>query len=241
MRRESEEEPVEEDGRFDADEFAAPESEETELADGGTWFEDGGLYVENEEEEADVFEDSDEPVATKVFDVEADAEEPEAPEAEPAVDGEPPADDAAETPAEPKEPREPIGPKVKAAWAAFLVQARKVELPGAPDTDLKRIGTVAAILLASIAVGVGAYLLGKGSGADVEQARLEGAAAGRQAGAIAGVSSGYPAGFARGRQKAFRDAYVPAYRLYFKRAFEQAGLDPPTNDQIEVPLPGPPP
>jgi hypothetical protein len=138
-------------------------------------------------------------------------------------------------------PGRSVADRATAAWASMREQARRVELPGSPEGTRDRVLVVAAIALASLAVGFGAYLLGKGSGADVERARLEGRAAGTQAGAIAGVSSGYPAGFARGRQKAFRDAYVPAYRLYFKRAFEQAGLDPPTNEQIEVPLPGPPP
>ena len=119
----------------------------------------------------------------------------------------------------------------------MLAQARGVELPGSPDGVLKRIATVAAIVVASLAVGVGTYLLGKGSGADVEQARVEGEIAGREAGAIEGAAEGYSAGFRRGREAGFRNAYVPAYRLYYKRAFEQAGLDVPTNKEIDVPLP----
>ena len=130
-----------------------------------------------------------------------------------------------------------VGSRAQALSATVLAQARGVELPGAPDSVLKRIATVAAIALASLAVGAGTYLLGKGSGADVEQARLEGTAAGREAGAIEGAAQGYAAGFRRGREAGFRNAYVPAYRLYYKRAFEQAGLDVPTNKEIDVPLP----
>ena len=125
----------------------------------------------------------------------------------------------------------------QALAATVLAQARGVELPGAPDSALKRIATVAAILIASFAVGVGTYFLGKGSGTDVEQARVEGEIAGRQAGAIEGAARGYSAGFRKGRRAGFRKAYIPAYRLYYKRAFEQAGLDVPTNQQIDIPLP----
>ena len=42
---------------------------------------------------------------------------------------------------------------------------------------------------------------------------------------------------AKGQQRGFKKAYVPAYLLYYKRAFEQAGLDPPSSEQIDVPLP----
>jgi hypothetical protein len=274
MRPESEQQPEEDgpdlepgeepeveeevDGHFDVDEYAAPDSEEIDVADRGTWFEDGDLYVE--EEETDVLEGAEEPVVREAPGIleEAEASEgpveaetpggsageealdespategPEAPATQPAE----PTAGPAEEPAEPKEPREPIGPRVKAAWAALLTEARKIELPGAPNTKRKRIGTVAAIVLASIFVGAGTYLLGKGAGADVDQARLEGTTAGKQAGAIEGAARGYSAGFRRGQQRGFRKAYVPAYRLYYKRAFEQAGLDVPTNEEIRISLP----
>lgn len=277
MRRNSEEQPDETDEHFDVDEYAVPDSEEIEVADRGTWFEDGDLYVEEEESEEELegeVEDFEEPAVAEVFDESPGDEGPEAPGTEPvgpadttepatapaspsARPAKPPAHPAspqarptspparqskpparpAKPPTKPKEPREPIGPKVKAVWAALLVEARKIELPGAPDTKRKRIGTVAAIVLASIVVGAGTYLLGRGSGTDVEQAKLEGVAAGRQAGAVEGAARGYATGFRKGQQRGFRKAYVPAYRLYYKRAFEQAGLDVPTNEEIRIPLP----
>jgi hypothetical protein len=199
MRRDSEEEPVEEDEHFDVDEYVAPDSEEIEVVDRGTYFEDGDLYAEGDEEEEKA---------------------------------KPPAEEK-----EPREPSEPLGPRLKAAWSDLLVEARKIELPGAPDTRRKQVATVVAIVLASVLVGTGAFLLGKGSGTDVEQAKLGGAAAGKQAGAIEGAARGYSAGFRKGQARGFRKAYVPAYRLYYKRAFEQAGLDVPGSRQIEVPLP----
>jgi hypothetical protein len=246
MRRESEEEPVEEDEHFDVDEYAAPDSEEIEVADRGTYFEDGDLYVEEDEVGEGVEtpeQDLEEPSAAEALDEPPAPEELEAPDTEPADPDEPATGPAkpparpAKPPTEPKEPRDPIGSKLKAAWTTLLTEAREIELPGAPDTDLKRIGTVAAIALACLLVGAGTYLLGKGSGADVEQAKLEGAASGKQAGAIEGAARGYAAGFRKGQERGFRKAYKPAYLLYYKRAFEQAGLDVPTSDEIEVPLP----
>jgi len=67
-----------------------------------------------------------------------------------------------------------------------------------------------AIVLASLAVGVDTYLLAKGTGTDVGQAKLEGQAAGRQAGAVEGAAPGYAAGFRKGQKRGFRKAYVPA-------------------------------
>ena len=157
-------------------------------------------------------------------------------EAELPVEGPEPADAEADKPS-PSVVLESVRLRLAAFWATVISQARWVELPGAPEGRLRRLATVAGISLACLLAGTGAFLLAKGSGEDVEQARLEGAAAGRQAGAIEGAAQGYPAGFRQGRGKGFRDAYTPAYQLNYKRAFEQAGLDVPTNQQFDVPLP----
>jgi hypothetical protein len=127
--------------------------------------------------------------------------------------------------------------RAKALSATVLAQARGVELPGAPEGAVRRYGTVAAIVVVSLLAGTAAFFLAKSSGEDVGQATLEGEAAGKQAGAIEGAAQGYSAGFQKGRREGFRNAYVPAYRLYYKRGFEQAGLDVPTNRQFQVPLP----
>lgn len=146
-----------------------------------------------------------------------------------------PADD--ETEPSPAVVLESVRLRAQAFWATVLSQARGAELPGAPEGRLRRFGTVAAIAFVALLAGTGAFFLARGSGEDVEQARLEGEVAGRQAGAIEGAAQGYRAGFRQGRRKGYRDAYAPAYRLNYKRAFEQAGLDVPTNQQIELPLP----
>jgi hypothetical protein len=220
-----------------------PDAEEDLAEDGGELYDAEATEDYEPGDEYDDFEESDEDTGPVLVDgglVEDEPDEDSPDEPSPDEEAEPDADEP--DPGEPTgAPGRSIADRATATWASLREQARRIELPGSPEGTRNRVLVVAAIALASLAVGFGAYLLGKGSGTDVERARLEGRAAGAQAGAIAGVSSGYPAGFARGRQKAFRDAYVPAYRLYFKRAFEQAGLDPPTNEQIEVPLPGPPP
>ncbi len=206
------------EGVFDVDEYEAPESGEfVEEEEQTNYFEDGDLYVEDEEVEGEDVEGVEAPLADEVEQA--------------------PLTRAVRRPPRKREPGETIERKLKRFWVALAAEARKVELPGAPDTRLTRIGTVAAIVLASLAVGAGTYLLGRGSGVDVDQARLQGEAAGLEAGAIDGAAQGYAAGFAAGQRRGFRKAYVPAYRLYYKRAYEQAGLDPPTSKQIEVPLP----
>jgi flagellar biosynthesis/type III secretory pathway protein FliH len=195
------------------DDQAEPEEPEEDLEyedDAAIRLEDGGLVTD----EADDF-----------------GEEAEG-EADAPVEFAGPADEVASKP-----PPEPLADRARALWADILIQARKIELPGAPEAGRQRTLTVAAIVLASLVAGVGAYLLANSTGTDVEQARLEGQVAGRAAGAIEGASQGYSAGFQKGRLRGFRKAYVPAYRIYYKRAFEQAGLDPPSNEQFDVPVP----
>lgn len=146
-------------------------------------------------------------------------------------------EEADEKPSSRRDPLESLKLRAEAIWATVLAQARGVELPGKPEINLKRAGKAAAIVFASIAVGAGAYLIGKGTGNDVDQARLEGETAGKQAGAMEGAAEGYAAGFRKGRERGFRKAYASAYRVYYKRAFEQVGLDVPRARDIDVPAP----
>ena len=139
----------------------------------------------------------------------------------------------ADLPAEKKEPTDSVSTHLKAAGSAAVAKVRGVKLPKPPKPNVSKpensvIAGVAAIVVASLVVGIGAYFLGKGTGDDVDTARLEGAAAGKQAGAIEGASKGYAEGFQKGRDAGFEKAYIPAYKLNYKRAFEQAGLDAPT-------------
>ena len=221
-------EPEAEDleGPFDIDGYVAPEAE----GDDPEEFDEARILLGR---------DPDQFVADEL---EPNEPEPEGPEAEGIEPASGPG--AAPARAEPKKPREPIGPRAKAAWAALkgasaalFVRVRSIELPGEPDSGRRRIGVAAAIALACLLIGAGAFLIGKGTGASLDQARQEGQTAGREAGTIEGAAEGYAAGFNKARQKAFKDAYVPAYRFGYKRAFEQAGLSIPADKDFEVPLP----
>ncbi len=141
-----------------------------------------------------------------------------------------------------EEPQDSVSVHLKAAGAAAVARVRRISPPKVPTPSVSKPANgsvlgVVAIVIAALAVGVGAFFLGKGTGDDVDTARLEGDAAGRQAGAIEGAAAGYAAGFQKGRDAGFSKAYVPAYKLNYKRAFEQAGLDAPTSDEIDVPKP----
>lgn len=139
--------------------------------------------------------------------------------------------------AEARERAAQAGEKLKVGWAAAVGRARKVELPGRPEKiDSTLALSIAAIALIALVVGVGAFFVGKGSGDSVDQARLEGGAAGARAGAIRGAS-GYGEAFKVARESAFEKAYVPAYRKNFKKAFENEGLEVPAAKDIPVPEP----
>lgn len=265
MRRKPRDQPDEPEGaaledtqEFYASPAAEDEYEEIAYEDAVEGEDDGDLEIEEaefEDEEADF-----DPVDYDEDDYEAvDYDEPEygdAPGDAEADEGDEPGEDGDGAGPDETRPREetarpgvgdrlrstrkalePLPAKARALWATLLAQARGVELPGTSDLDRRRIAGIALIVLACLVVGVGTYFIGKGSGDDVEAARQEGEVAGRQAGAIEGASEGYPAGFRKGRERGFRRAYVPAYRLNYKRAFEQAGLDVPTDREIEVPEP----
>ena len=231
------------EGPFDIDGYVAPEAE----GDDPEEFDEARILLGRDPDQfaADELEphelEPDEP-ELEPDELEPNEPEPEGPEAEGIEPASGPG--AAPARAEPKKPREPIGPRAKAAWAALkgasaalFVRARSIELPGEPDSGRRRIGVAAAIALACLLIGAGAFLIGKGTGASLDQARQEGQTAGREAGTIEGAAEGYAAGFNKARQKAFKDAYVPAYRFGYKRAFEQAGLSIPADKDFEVPLP----
>lgn len=226
----------------ETEEFVLEDTQEYRVADSGDEFDE---EYEEDLDQDEEFEESDEFDQDSEFDdeeeeLEEDVEESEDEYYDDAEDDEfyeEEFEEPGDTGEPDSPPREPISARVKAIWAVLVVQARGVDPPAMPDFDRKLAAGVVGILLASLAVGIGAYALGKGSGDDVDVAKLEGEAAGKQAGAIEGASQGYAAGFTKGRDAGFKKAYEPAYRLSFKRAFEQAGLDVPSDKDIEVPEP----
>ncbi|OJU96223.1 MAG: hypothetical protein BGO23_01505 [Solirubrobacterales bacterium 67-14] len=121
-------------------------------------------------------------------------------------------------------------------WKGFWARIGAIKLPR-HEIDGQKVLAVAGILAVAAMVGAGGYLLGKGSGDDVDQARLEGEFAGKRAGAVEGATKGYAAGFKRGRDQAFRKSYSASYKRNYIRAYSKAGMDAPKPQDIEVPKP----
>jgi hypothetical protein len=108
---------------------------------------------------------------------------------------------------------------------------------GSPDAESGGRATtlnLALALLAILAVAVGGYALGRGSGEDLASARDGGASAGREAGLRTGRRAGYALGLAAARAGKDREAYADAYREAYERAFESKGLYPPKPGEIEL-------
>jgi len=93
---------------------------------------------------------------------------------------------------------------------------------------------VCLVVLAALAVGVGTYALGKGSGEDLAEAQKLGAVEGTAAGQSAGKAQGLHSGLKAGRKAGLRETYPGAYRQAYVEAFTQRGLDAPGNASIKV-------
>lgn len=126
--------------------------------------------------------------------------------------------------------------RVQTIWKGLLKRAGEIKLPR-HEIDGQKVLAGAGIVAIALLVGAGGYFIGKGSGDDLDTARLEGEFAGKRAGAIAGSTKGYATGFKKGRDIAFRKSYSASYRRNYRRAYENAGMDPPKAEDIEVPKP----
>jgi len=104
-----------------------------------------------------------------------------------------------------------------------------------PTMDRRAALIAVAVIVAAVAIGAGAFLLGRSTGEDLSAARAKGHRAGVTLGFAAGTHRGYLRGFAASHRQpsraAFERAYVAAYRLAFRRA----GLTPP--QRVSVPNP----
>ena len=103
------------------------------------------------------------------------------------------------------------------------------------EVSLRSVRFGALAVLAALAIGVGGYLIGKGTGEDLDAARVEGATAGKRAGAAKGSAKGFSVGFKNGRETAYKKKYGRAYKKSYAKAFEEAGLEPPKARDIDVP------
>lgn len=121
-------------------------------------------------------------------------------------------------------------------WRDWLKRIGDIRIPNF-ELDGQKVLVVSGVVLLLLLVGAAGYVIGKGSGDDVDAARLEGELRGKQAGAVAGATKGYAAGFKKGRDTAFDKAYRASYIRNYRRAYEKAGMEPPKPGQIEVPEP----
>lgn len=103
------------------------------------------------------------------------------------------------------------------------------------DAEVNKVYVGLGVLLAAVAVGVGAYFIGKSSGADLDAAKAAGEAAGRVKGAEIGSRQGYALGFKAGRKQGYEKTLAPAYRQAYQKAYEDAGLEAPELSEIDVP------
>lgn len=126
--------------------------------------------------------------------------------------------------------------RTRTIGAGLLGKVGSIKLPS-HEIDGRKVLAVAGISVVTLMVGAAGYFLGKGSGEDVDTARLTGEFAGKKEGAIAGATQGYAAGFRKGREAAFRKSYAASYRRNYIRAYRNAGMDPPDAKRIEVPKP----
>ena len=86
---------------------------------------------------------------------------------------------------------------------------------------------VALVAIVLVGAGVGGYMIGKGSEADLDDVAATAAAEGREAGLRKGAPEGYARGFEEARERSYASAYAAAYRRAFAAEFESAGLAPP--------------
>jgi len=105
------------------------------------------------------------------------------------------------------------------------------------EIPLKTLGLLAGVILVAVAVGIGAYFYGKGTGEDLDAAREKGAKAGKTKGTAKGTAEGLAVGLKRGRERGFNRTYAPAYKKGYAQAFTDSGLEAPAAADIAVPKP----
>ena len=97
----------------------------------------------------------------------------------------------------------------------------------------KAIALAAAAVIAVLAAGFGAYLIGHSGGEDLEEARSAGQAAGTERGTEEGTKAGLQEGLEQGRKQGFGTSFEDAYTSAYRREFRDAGLNSPV--QIQIP------
>lgn len=116
-----------------------------------------------------------------------------------------------------------------------LAQDESEPVESSPESRPGR-GRMLVLVIAFIALAggatVGGYFLGDTTGADLDAARAEGAAAGEKAGTAEGAKEGYADGLKQGREEGYEETYADAYREAYADAYEAAELDPPKDIEV---------
>jgi hypothetical protein len=102
-------------------------------------------------------------------------------------------------------------------------------------TRRRVVSALLVLVLAAIAAA-GGWLLGRGSGADLDAARAAGEKAGWKQGTAIGGDV-YPAGLQTGRQITYPRNYRASYRTAYVNAFKGSDVKVPKAEQIKVSLP----
>ncbi len=105
--------------------------------------------------------------------------------------------------------------------------------PAAPRRRGPQLALVAGVLLAALAAAAGGYVLGKGTGEDLDAAREAGRKQGEREGTTRGTERGYEAGFKEGRRAGYKETYKRAYERAYKKELREAGVTPP--EKVKVP------
>ena len=105
---------------------------------------------------------------------------------------------------------------------------------GSGRWTLRSAWAACSLILVALALGVGGYLVGSSTGADLEAARNQGLAAGVQIGAKAGDRRGYVSGYELGKRQGYGGAYREAFRTAYQAAFREVGLSAPNFTDIEL-------
>lgn len=95
--------------------------------------------------------------------------------------------------------------------------------------------TVALVIAATAAAGVGGYFVGKSGGADAQLAQEQGRALGAEEGRAKGLKAGYAAGLRQAKARAHDKAYIANFKDAYRGEFVDAGLDRPGNVKVRRP------
>ncbi len=105
------------------------------------------------------------------------------------------------------------------------------------DSRIQFIAAVGIVTLVALLLGIGAFLIGKDSGQDLNQARTLGETAGTTSGRAEGRKRGFEAGYRAGRADGFLLTYAPAYKRAYQAQFDEVGLEAPGRREIKVTMP----